>query len=63
MDSLNSCIVWRYEFGYNYDELELKMVWHYFVDAERGALEYLIIEFSYKSPCEPNYIYDCVGDC
>jgi len=26
MDSLNPCIVWRYEFGYNYDELELKIV-------------------------------------
>ena len=24
------------------------MVWHYYVNAERGALEYLIIEFSYK---------------
>jgi len=26
----------------------LKMVWHYYVDAERVALEHLIIEFSYK---------------
>ena len=48
MDSLNPCIVWRYEFSYDYDELELKTVCHYSVNAERGALEYLIIVFSYK---------------
>ena len=48
MDSLNPYIIWRYEFGYDYDELELKIVWYYYVDAGRGALEYLIIEFSYK---------------
>ena len=44
MDSLNPCIVWRYEFGYDYDKSEIKIV----VDVERGALEYLIIVFSYK---------------
>ena len=48
MDSLNPCIVWRYQFSYDYDVLELQIVWHYSVDAERGALEYLIIVFSYR---------------